>query len=331
MSTATRPLLALAIAATVTMLPAGAAQTLHLTIPSIQVFEAPYLVAQQKGYFADEGLDVQFVTANGGVATPALLSGSVDASASSASALAAIMKGAALRIVLVQQDRPVYQLWSTRPDIRTLQDLKGKQVAIETRGGSDEIAARIGFQAAGMSPDDVTYLPLGTANASTAISGQVPAFVLATSDVTKLRAAGLLGKAHLVLDYAKVEQMPQNGLAVSQKLVTDNPELLHKMLRAIVKGLLYARAYKQQTVAIVLKSGSTSTATAIAADYDQYLATLTPHLEVSDDVARADLDVHATLLSLPRDKVPAVDQVYDFAPLRAAKSEVAASGWKPKP
>ena len=42
--------------------PAGAAQTLHFTIPSIQMFEAPYLVAEAKGYFADEGLDVQFVT-----------------------------------------------------------------------------------------------------------------------------------------------------------------------------------------------------------------------------------------------------------------------------
>ena len=312
-------------------LPAGAAQTLHFTIPSIQLFEAPYLVAEAKGYFAEQGLDVQFVTANGGVATPALMSGSVDASASSASALTAIMKGAPLRIVLVQQNRPVYQLWSTRPDIRALADLKGKQVAVETRGGSDEIAARIAFQAAGMNPDDVTYFPLGTANAASAISGQLPAFVLATSDISQLRVAGLLGKAHLVLDYAKIEQMPQNGLAVSQKLITDNPALLDKMLRAIVKGLLYARAYKQQTIDIIVKAGSTASVAAIAADYEQYMATVTPRLEVSTDVAKADLDVHATLLAMPRDQEPPLDQIYNFAPLRAAEAEVSASGWKPKP
>lgn len=314
-----------------TALPAQAAQTLHFTIPSIQLFEAPYLVAEAKGYFADEGLDVQFVTANGGVATPALMSGSVDASASSASALTAIMKGAPLRIVLVQQNRPVYQLWSTRPDVRALADLKGKQVAVETRGGSDEIAARIAFQAAGMNPDDVTYLPVGTANAASAISGQLPAFVLATSDISQLRAAGLLGKAHVVLDFAKVEQMPQNGLAVSQKLIAENPALLDKVLRAIVKGLMYARAYKQQTIDIIVKAGSTAGTTAIAADYAQYMATLTQGLEVSNAVAKADLDVHATLLAMPHDKVPPVDQIYDFTPLRTAEAEVLASGWKPKP
>jgi NitT/TauT family transport system substrate-binding protein len=323
-------LLAIACAIVAASTPARAAQIVHFTLPSIQAFEAPYLVAQQKGYFADEGLDVQFVTANGGVAIPALISGSVDASASGASALAAIMKGAALRIVLVQQSRPIYQLWSTRPDIRTLQDLKGKQIAIEARGGSDEIAARIAFSAAGVNPDDVTYFPLGTANAASAITGQVPAFVLGTNDVTHLRASGLLAKAHLIVDYSKVEQMPINGLAVSQKLVTDNPELLHKLLRAIVKGLMYVRTYKQQTVAIVLKAGTASTAPAVAEDYDWYLATVTPRLDVSNDVAKADIDVHAALLSMPRDKVPSVDQVYDFVPLHAAQAEVTASGWKPK-
>lgn len=322
---------ALALLLVLAATPAGAAQTVRMSVPSIQLFEAPYLVARAKGYFADEGLDLQFVTANGGVATPALMSGSIDASASSASALTAIMKGAPLRIVLVQQNRPVYQLWSTRPDIRTLADLKGKQVAVETRGGSDEIAARIAFQNAGMNPDDVTYFPLGTANAASAVTGQIPAFVLATSDVSQLRAAGLLGKAHLVLDYAKVEQLPQNGLAVAEKLITDRPDVLHEMLLAIVKGLMYARAYKQQTIDIIAKAGSTAGSAAIAVDYDQYMATLTPGLEVTPAVAKADLAVHATLLGMPPDKAPPVDAVYDFAPLRAAEAEVRASGWKPKP
>ncbi len=109
-------------------LPAGAAQTLTFTMPSM--FESPYLVAWQKGYFAEEGLDFKYTLANGGVATPALLSGSIDASASSASALAAIMRGGAMRIILVLQNRGLYSLWSTRPDIRTLADVKGKQIGM---------------------------------------------------------------------------------------------------------------------------------------------------------------------------------------------------------
>lgn len=311
--------------------PARAAQTIKFSVPSIQMFEAPYFVAADKGYFADEGLDVQFVTANGGVATPALISGSIDASASSASALAAIIKGAALRIVLVQQNRTVYQLWSTRPEIKSLADLKGKQIGIETRGGSDEISTRIAFQQAGLNPDDVAFVPLGTASAVNAITGQLPAFVLATSDISQLKTRGALGHAHLVLDYAKVTQMPINGLAVSQKFVTEGADTLRRMLRAIVKGEMYAKAYKQQTIAIVLAHHSPAGPEATAIDYQNYMATVAPRLDVSDAVAKADLDVHAALVNLPKDKIPPLDQVYDFGPLRQAEADVAASGWKPKP
>jgi NitT/TauT family transport system substrate-binding protein len=311
-------------------LPARAAQTVTFTLPSIQMFEAPYLIADQKGYFAEEGLEFKYVVANGGVATPALISGSVDASASSASALAAIMKGAPLRIVLVQQNRGLYSLWSTHPEIRTLADLKGKQIGIETRGGSDEVITRIALQKAGIPPDSVTYIPLGTANAASAASGAAPAFVLASTDVALLRSTGVLSKAHLIMDY-KTIHMPINGMAVSQKLITEHPDVLKKMLRAIVKGMLYTKAYKQQSIAMLLKMKPNSTADVQATDYDAFTSTSTRDFTVSDDDIKEDLDVRALLLNMARETVPPVEAIYDFGPIRAALAEVRASRWKPTP
>ena len=311
--------------------PAQAAQTITFSLPSIQMFEAPYLVAADKGYFAEEGLDFKYVLANGGVATPALMSGNIDASASSASALAAIMKGAPLRIVLVLQNHGLYSLWSTRPEIRTLADVvKGKQIAIETRGDAGEVATRIALQQAGISPDAVGYTPLGTANAANAMSGLAPAFVLASTDVTVLRGSGELSKAHLIMDYKNI-RIPIDGLAVSQKLIADRPDVLKKILRAIVKGMLYTRAFKQQTTAILLKLLPNSNAAVEGADYDAFISGLTPDLAVSNDDIRNDLDVHAVLLNMPRDTVPPIDAIYNFAPLRAAFADVRASGWRPVP
>jgi NitT/TauT family transport system substrate-binding protein len=325
-----RIVLALALFWAAGALPAGAAQTLTFTMPSIQMFESPYLVAWQKGYFAEEGLDFKYTLANGGVATPALLSGSIDASASSASALAAIMRGGAMRIILVLQNRGLYSLWSTRPDIRTLADVKGKQIGIETRGDAGEVATRIALQQAGIPPDSVGYTPLGTANGASAMSGLTPAFVLASTDVTQLRISGELRKAHLVMDYKNIH-LPIDGLAVSEKTITDRPELLHKMLRAIVKGMAYVRAYKQQTIAMLLKLLPSSNAAIESADYDAFLAGLSPDLIVTNDDIRGDLDVRAVLLNMPRDTVPPIDAIYNFAPLRAAEAEVKASRWKPTP
>jgi ABC-type nitrate/sulfonate/bicarbonate transport system substrate-binding protein len=325
-----RTIIAAAVLAARCALPAQAAQTVTFTLPSIQMFEAPYLIADQKGYFAEEGLEFKYVVANGGVATPALISGSVDASASSASALAAIMKGGPLRIVLVMQNRGLYSLWSTRPEIRTLTDLKGKQIGIETRGGSDEVITRIALQQAGISPDAVTYIPLGTANAASAVSGAAPAFVLASTDVALLRSTGVLSKAHLVMDYRPIH-MPINGMAVSQKLMTEHPDVLKKMLRAIVKGMIYTRTYKQQAIAMILKLKPNSTADVQATDYDAFTSTSTPDFTVSNDDIRGDLDVRALLLNMPRETIPPVDAIYDFGPIRAAQAEVRASRWKPSP
>ncbi|HXR25740.1 MAG TPA: ABC transporter substrate-binding protein, partial [Candidatus Binataceae bacterium] len=57
-------------------------QTLHLTMPAIAVYYAPYMFAIEKGYYAEEGLTIDATMAGGGAATPALLSGTVDLSTS---------------------------------------------------------------------------------------------------------------------------------------------------------------------------------------------------------------------------------------------------------
>ena len=82
--------LAIAFAVTLSAAPVGAADTnLTISIPSIDMGDAPYFVAQQKGYFAAEGLHVDFTFAGGGIATPALIAGSIQASASGSAALSA--------------------------------------------------------------------------------------------------------------------------------------------------------------------------------------------------------------------------------------------------
>jgi len=80
--------------------PASALTPIKITVPSVTPDDGAYFVAAQKGYFTEEGLDVEFVFSGGGTSTPALISGSIQGSASGSSAISAIMKGAPLRVVL---------------------------------------------------------------------------------------------------------------------------------------------------------------------------------------------------------------------------------------
>jgi len=299
---------------------ADAAQSIKITVPTQTVADSAYFAAQQKGYFAAEGLDVEFVFAGGGVATPAIISGTVDGSASGSAALSAILRGAALRIVLVFTASPAYQVLA-QPDIHSLADLKGKPVGVNTRGDTFEIAMRLALQAAGLSPDSVTYAPVGFGDAVGAAfdSGALAAVIVSPGTTIEMREQGALKNAHTIADFYGKVHMPWNSFVVSEKLLYGNPVLAKKMLRAIVTGARFAKAYEQQTFS---QRGS-------ELDYAEFVQELTPDWTVSDALIRSDLLVRAGLLNFPKDQIPPISKVYDFSLVRAINAELDASHWKP--
>jgi NitT/TauT family transport system substrate-binding protein len=310
-----------------------AADKMVMTVVLSSVSFGPYIVAMHKGYYAEEGLDVERVTAQGSVATAALLSGGAQVSTSSSAALSAILRGASLKIVYTMMDRPDYQIWSTAPELKTLQDLKGKNVGVQTRGDTYEIAMRLTLEAAGLSPDWVAYTPIGgDANARAVIlSGALPALVISKEDVDTLRDTPALQRGHLIVDTYDAIRMPYTGAAVSAKLLADHPDMIKRYLVATMKGLRYMRAFRAETNAILKKDGSTLDDHTLDVDYADVIASLTANGEESVDNLRKDMEVRAALLNIPADKIPPVDQVYDYRLLREANAELDKAGWKVTP
>ena len=319
-----------ALAATRFLRTACAAQSVTISVPSTNVDDEAYYVAVEKGYFAAEGLDVDITVAGGGVATPGLLSGSIQGSASSASALSAILRGADLRILLVFASSPDYQLWGN-PEIRSLADLQGKSVGIQTRGDTFEISTRIALAAAGIPADAVGFTPLGVGAVVGAAlsSGAVPAICTAGVEVHEIQAQGQMKNAHLVLGYYGKVHMPLNGYVVAQKLITEQPQVARGMVRGIVKAMRYMRAYRDQTLQIAGKLQKSPSLSALAEDYDQLIRGASPSLTVGDDVILADLAIRAQLLKIAKDQIPPVNKVYDFSLVRSVNAELDASRWKP--
>jgi NitT/TauT family transport system substrate-binding protein len=320
-----------ALAAFVARSPAlAAAQKITISVPGVEGVGGAFYVAQDKGYFAAEGLDVELLVAGGGIATPALISGSIDGSASSASALTAILRGAPLRIALVFEERSQYQLWAAA-NIRTFTDLKGKSVGIQTRGDSFEIAMRLALQGAGLSPDAVGYTALATgANIAAALeSGAVPAGLLSPDQIVAMRHQGQLEKVHMLADFFDIVRMPVAGFAMSEKVLYGDPVLARKMVRAIVKGARYEKAFKSQTVAIIGKYQKDADPQASAVEYDEFMRVSTRDFTVNGDLIASDLGVRAGLIGLAKDQIPPVSKIYDFSLVRAVNAELDASRWKP--
>ena len=99
----------------------------RLAVGSISLAEIPFNVAKLKGFYREEGLDVDIILIRGALGVQALVGGSVDYSSSSGSVVAAGVRGLGVRLLMVLSSKPQFDLVS-RAEIRSIPQLKGKTI-----------------------------------------------------------------------------------------------------------------------------------------------------------------------------------------------------------
>jgi len=290
------------------------------------------MAAIEKGYFKDEGLDVELTSGGGGVTVPAVISGSLDFTGSGSSAISAILKGARMKVVMVGQDRPGWQLWSVKPELKTVADLKGLPVAVISRGDSGEIALRYLLKQKNLPRDFFAFTPLGngTARLAAISSGSIPAGIMVWGEVEKLKTNGSLAKGHLVSNLTDEVRMPFNGLATSDKLIAEKPDLVLRMVRALIKGQTYMRSNRAQAIAMIARYAKTEEKDA-ESDYDHIQPAIARDGTVPASVETNEIALRSEMMGLPATQEVKPDDIFDFGPIRKAVAGLNATGWKAKP
>ncbi len=302
------------------------AESIKVSYASLGTGYMDHLVAMEKGFFREEGLTIESVKAGGGVATPALLSGQLDFSTSAAAALSGAIRGGPLKIVYTNRSWFPYKLVSNKPEIKTVQDLIGRKVAVATFGDALHLSTLLVLKKHGVSPSSVIFIMVAT-NATRVVafkSGSVDATPLAPREVL------LAGPAnrHVLADMAREIQMVGNGVAVANKVLAENPLLVERFLRAVVKGREYARRYKEQTVGIVSKFDPSPRET-IAIEYETNRSAMTEAGWVSKEVLKEEVATRAELSRLAQP--PDASQLYDYSIVKKIYADLKATGWKPSP
>jgi ABC-type nitrate/sulfonate/bicarbonate transport system substrate-binding protein len=127
----------------------------------IFISELPFKVAQLKGFWREEGLDVEAILIRGAVGMQALLGGSVDYTSASGSTIAAAVRGLPVKLVFISSSKPQFELIS-QPLVKSVEDLKRKIVGISSRGGSNDLMLQMILQKNGLTPNkDVTVIIVG--------------------------------------------------------------------------------------------------------------------------------------------------------------------------
>jgi NitT/TauT family transport system substrate-binding protein len=212
------------------------AVTLALSyIPDVQF--APYYVAQDKGYFAAEGLDItfQYGTINDLMAVvgqgkiPFALAGGDEV-------LQARAGGIPVTYVVTQyQKYPVALAAPKNKGITKLTDLKGKTIGIPGQYGSNYIGLKAILAAAKLTEEDVKVQAIGFTQREALSQGKVDAaMVFSMNEPVQLQKAGV---ALDIFEVSSVTSLASVGLITSENLINSNPELVQKMTRAVTKGL----------------------------------------------------------------------------------------------
>lgn len=312
----------------------AANQTVRVSMAAQTVIYAPYLIAIDKGYYNEEGLTLDIKMAGGGVATPAQIAGSIDINTSGPVALTPILRGATMKIVYTEATHSVYQLWSTSHDIKTLKDLKGKQVGIISRGDTFELSMKLALQKSGLPLDWVSYTALGSFGSigPAFVARSLPAVILSDTDVEQARRVGALRHGELVYNMMRDLPMPYSGICVTDAYLKDHSDVVRGFLRATMKGVRYMRKYKRPTIKIVEKFNPTTADPLVDdLDYDMVMPLLTKDGTVPDDVLRADMQVRASVLEMSKDAIPPISKAYDYSIVREVNAALDKSGWTPQP
>jgi len=221
------------------------------------------------------------------------------------------------------------QIWA-QPTVKSFADLKGKPIGIISRGDTTEIAIRYYLVKHKLPDDYVSYTPLGAGVTRFAAiaSGSFPAALVNASEVEKMRASNKLGNLHRIVDLRKEITMTYNALGTSDALIAKNPDLVKRMVRAMLKGVLTVKASRAETIATLLKHGQ-SNAEAIGTEYDNLIDSLTETGTIPKDAQALDVSLRAEMLGVAKDKAPPPSSVFDFSFAEKALAELKAAHWSP--
>lgn len=277
-------------------------------------------LAQKRGFLKEEGIDAEIIRISAAAGRAALASGEVDYSTGiGGTAIGGALSGVPIKVVACYVPAPVLALVS-RPEIKSVQQLKGKTIAVLIFGGVAHFAARSIVRHFGLEAErDLKYLAVGPPDARFAAltQGLVDAAVLGPPLDFAARKQGynILARADEVLVF------PETGLVTSAKKIQDKPDEVKRAIRAGIKANRFIRANRDGTVQFLMDWLKLNRESA-AATYDSVVKVYDDDIQVCEKGLRLVID--ETKKTVKSSREMAFSDIADLSILREAQREMGA-------
>ncbi|MDP2726512.1 MAG: ABC transporter substrate-binding protein, partial [Dehalococcoidia bacterium] len=306
-------------------------QKVVAAFPAYQMVDMAYFLARDKGYFAEEGLDVEFTGAPSPEAISAMIAGEMHFEGSGATLVTANIQGAPIKRLFTSYSAIPFWIYAKK-DIKTAADLKGKSIGVAALGvEATYLEAKEAVRVkGGLDPDkDIKWVATGWEGLAGLKGGSIDAFLAWIPNNFLARDAGF---NELVFFPDVIKADLGYGFGTSDKLIKENPELISKFMRGILKGYMAVWADKQAAVNAYVREAKIDPKYADEAyvlDKKLYDANKLSHDgSVDDATLKASIDFGKKMLGVTTD-IP-ITKVFDQSFVKKAYKELQDSGWKPK-
>jgi NitT/TauT family transport system substrate-binding protein len=302
-----------------------AIDNLRVAYPSLNISVFALIIAQKEGYMKEEGLNVELLSIRGEIAIRTTLAGDVDFFTNAGSALAAAVRGIPVKLVTVFQDKPGWDLIA-QPDIKSIAQLRGKNIAIMSPEGSLAVVAREILRKNGLDPaKDVNLVVMGgdSVRFPALQTKAIHATLFNTGMSVRAQKEGFtkLGNAS---EYAN---LIEGGLATSSDKIKQNPEKILRLVRGAIKGMSYFVGKREPAIKYMMDALRLNDRELATSIYD-IQTKLVLREGFSDDKALQGIieDMKRTT-KVQRDIK--FGDIFDLSFVKKANEELKTSGWRP--
>jgi ABC-type nitrate/sulfonate/bicarbonate transport system substrate-binding protein len=274
----------------------------------------PFFVAKERGFFREEGLDVELIVMQAIQTIQATLGNSTQFASATGSAVSAAVRGAGIRVILAVTDRPSFDL-IVQPNITSVQQLRGKKIGTGGVGSLAEILTRQILLAHGVRPEEVAILATGPSHVTyMALKSRV--IDAAPLQMPLTFTAQDEGFRKLV-DAGSVYRTVQGGLAATKVMLSEQPELVTKVVRALLRAIRLIKSDRKYGVDFIkgpwLDIGKEPEKIA-ARVYDLAAPALLENGLVDEDIQRQMIADASARVKPAQPVLP--EQVFDFSIVR---------------
>ena len=294
-----------------------AADKVRMGFPDLAAQFLPLPLAEKRDFLKEQSLQGEFIRIRPAISSAALVSGEIDYDTVLGNGIGAAIRGLPVRVVACFLPATPIALIS-RPEFKSVQDLKGKTIGLNTFGGTLESISRLMAKHYGLEPDkDIKFLATGTVESRFAAMQQgLTAATLGSPPID------FLGKKLGFVVLARANELfnfPASGLVASVRAIKEKPDQIKRVIKAGIKASRYIRQNREGTLPVMTEFLKIDKEIA-SVTYDSVWKAFTEDGTLPENGLRVAIDEARRVGKVERDV--SFGEVADLSILREAQKEL---------